>query len=180
MTTTPRISRPSLRTGALFLATLTTGLTAGVFVDWSNTIMPGLGTVDDRTFVTASRALDDAIRNPLFLGVEFTGALLLTGLATVLHLRPEHRPVLRWVVVALVCYLVAVVTTFAVHEPLNEKVRTAGEFDTGAEFAAMRAQLDESRWAAWNAVRAVATTFAFGCLAWALVLHCRFAPRTAS
>lgn len=166
----PRIGGGVLRTGILIAATMTTGLLAGVFANWSNAIMPGLGNVDDRTFVTAFRALDEAITNPLFLG-GFTVALLLIALSVALHLRAEQRPVLRWVGAALVSYLVVFVITVGVHEPLNEQFRAAGEADGSADFAAVRVQLDEARWAAWNTVRAVASTIAFGCLAWALVIH---------
>ncbi|WP_143661210.1 MULTISPECIES: hypothetical protein [unclassified Streptomyces] len=52
MVTTPNTGGSAagvLRTVALILATMTTGLIAGVFVNWSNTVMPGLSTVDDRT-----------------------------------------------------------------------------------------------------------------------------------
>jgi uncharacterized membrane protein len=166
------VTNESLRTGTLVLATMTTGLTAGVFVDWSNTIMPGLGDVDDRAFVTSFKALDAAITNPLFLGVEFTGALLLTGLAAFLHRRPEDRTVLVWVGAALASTLVVWAVTFGVNEPLNEKLRTA-PLGSEADFAAARALLDEARWTAWNTVRAVASTVALGCLAGALAVRRR-------
>ena len=155
------------------LATMTTGLTAGVFVDWSNAIMPGLSDVDDRTFVAAFQALDAAITNPLFLGVEFTGALVLTGLSAVLHRRAEQRQVLMWVGAALVGTLVVWGVTFGVNEPLNEKLRSAGTLQSDGDYAAARALLDEAKWTAWNTVRAVASTAAFGCLAWALAIHRR-------
>ncbi|WP_165969239.1 anthrone oxygenase family protein [Actinomadura sp. KC06] len=167
-----------MRTASLVLATITTGLTAGVFTDWSNTIMPGLSDVDDRTFVTAFRALNDAIENPLFIGVEFLGALLFTGLAVVLHLRAEHRRVLIWAGAALAFYLVTHVVTYGVHLPLNEKIMDAAPLDTDADFAAARAQLDEAKWTAWNTVRALTTTIAFACLTWALAIHRRFSHRT--
>ena len=162
----------SVRTGTLVLATVTTGLTAGVFVDWANTIMPGLSEVDDRAFVTSFKALDAAITNPLFLGVEFTGALVLTGIAAALHRRPEHRAVLVWVGAALVGTVAVWAITFGVNEPLNEKLRTA-PLQTDADFTAARALLDEARWTAWNTVRAVASTAAFGCLAAAVAIHRR-------
>ena len=38
---------------------------------------------------------------------------------------------------------------------------------------AVRERFDETKWVRWNLVRAVATTVAFGCLTWALVLHGR-------
>ncbi|MFI0371828.1 DUF1772 domain-containing protein [Actinomadura sp. 1N219] len=162
-----------MRTASLIIAIITTGLTAGVFTDWSNTIMPGLSDVDDRTFVTAFRALNEAIENPLFIGVEFTGALLFTGLSVALHLRAEHRRVLVWVGAALAFYLVTNVVTVGVHFPLNDKIMEAGPLTTDADFAAARAQLDEAKWTAWNTVRALTTALAFACLTWALAIHRR-------
>ncbi|WP_171064514.1 anthrone oxygenase family protein [Actinomadura soli] len=167
-----------MRTASLILATITTGLTAGVFTEWSTTVMPGLGDVDDRTFVTAFRALNDAIEKPLFVGVQFLGALLFIGLAVVLHLRAEHRRTLIWVGAALAFYLVTHAVTYGVHLPLNEKIMDAGPLTTDADFAAARAQLDEAKWTAWNAVRALTSIIAFACLTWALVVHRRFTHRT--
>ncbi|WP_455362659.1 anthrone oxygenase family protein [Streptomyces sp. SYSU K21746] len=171
MTGQQRIGNGVLRTVVLIMATMTTGLFAGVFVNWSNAVMPGLSNVDDRTFVAAFQALDAAITNPLFLGVGLMGSLLFTGLSVALHLRAGQRPVLMWVGAALVCVLVVLTITFGVHEPLNERIRTAAEPGSNAELAAVRAQLDETMWTAWNTVRAVAATIGFGCLTWALVIH---------
>lgn len=156
----------------LVVATVVTGLLAGVFASWSNAIMPGLSDVDDRTFVTAFRALDSAIMNPLFLG-SFTVALFLIALAAFLHRGAAQRQALVWISVAFVAYLAVVVITMAVHEPLNVKLRDVAEPRSDAEFAAARALLKESMWATWNTVRAVAATLSFGCLTWALVLHRR-------
>ncbi|GGK06220.1 membrane protein [Streptomyces camponoticapitis] len=168
----PRTESDVLRTVTLILAIMTTGLIAGVFASWSNAIMPGLGEVGDRTFVPAFQALDEAINNPLFLG-GFTLALPLIALSAALHRRAEQRAVLMWVGAALVFYLVAVVITFGVHEPLNGDFRTAAEPGSGADLAAARARLDEAKWTAWNTARAVTSTVAFGCLAWALVIRGR-------
>jgi uncharacterized membrane protein len=167
--TLARPTRQPLRTGVLFLATVTTGLTAGVYADWSSTIMPGLGDVDDRTFVAAFQSLDAAIMNPLFMGVEFTGSLLLIALALVLHLRAGQRAVLVWLSVALAAYLVSIVITMGVNEPLNQQLRSAVDTDP----AAARALLDEARWTVWNTMRALVTLTAFGALAWMLVIHRR-------
>lgn len=177
MTTAPHTTalpdRHPLRTGTLLLATMTTGLTAGVYTDWSNAIMPGLGTTDDRTFVAAFQALDTAITNPLFLGVEFTGSLLLITLALVLHLRSGRRATLLWLTVALASYLVSVAITLGVNEPLNQQLRSLTDATADTDLAAARALLDEARWTAWNTVRALATLTAFASLAWSLVIHRR-------
>lgn len=171
----------SLRTwqvATLLLATLTMGLTAGLFGDWTHTIMPGLGTTDDRTFVDASQALGRAIYNPLSM-LAMMGAFAFTGVAAILYLRTANRSPLPWVAVAFGLYLGAFVITMAVHLPLNDVLTAAGDPDRIADLAAVRAAFDEPRWVAWHIVRTIATTAAFGCLAWALVLHGRTTSDTA-
>jgi uncharacterized membrane protein len=56
-----------LRAATLVVATITTGLMAGVFAIYANAVMPGLCRSDDRTFVGAFQSIDTAIINPLFL-----------------------------------------------------------------------------------------------------------------
>lgn len=160
------------RIGVLVAAVLTTGVTAGVFVDWSNAIMPGLGEVDDRTFVEAFRALDAAIVSPLFLGVGFLGSLLLIALSAVLHLRTDRRVGLLWIGAALLCWLLMLTITFGVHEPLNQHLRTV-DLASDTDVVAARAALDEATWTGWNTVRAVVSTVASGCLLGALVVNLR-------
>jgi uncharacterized membrane protein len=164
-----RRSRPLV---VLLPATLTTGLVAGWFGDWACAIMPGLRETDDRTFVAAVQALDRAILSPLFM-LAFMGALVLTGLAALLYRRAGDRAPLPWVTLAFGLHLAVVVITMAIHEPLNQVLRYAGDPDAIADVSAVRSAFEEASWAAWHNVRAVATTAAFGCLAWALVLHGR-------
>lgn len=157
-----------LRTVVLIAATMTTGLVAGVFGLYAHTIMRGLARTDDRTFVGAFQAIDRAIINPWFMST-FMGALLLTGLAGLLHLGQDARSVLPWLIVAFVLYLVALVLTIAVNVPLNDALKAAGDPDRIADLAAVRADFDEAKWVAWNLVRTIAATVAFGVLCWALV-----------
>jgi uncharacterized membrane protein len=161
-----------LRPGALVAATMAMGLMAGVFGHYAHTIMPGLGKTDDRTFVGAFQEIDRAIINPWFMA-SFLGALALTALAAVLHLREDERSVLPWIVAALILYVAVFVVTIGVNVPLNDELKAAGEPDRIADLAAVREQFDETKWVRWNIARAAATTVAFGCLAWALVLHGR-------
>ena len=160
----------ALRAVSLLGATITMGLVAGVFVLYAHTIMPGLKRTDDRTFVTAFQSLDRAIINPWFMAGGFLGALVLTLAAAVTHLGQDGLP---WILAALVLYLAAFVITIAVNVPLNDAIKAAGDPAAIADLAGVRAHFDEARWAAWNRVRAVASTSAFACLAWALVLYGR-------
>jgi uncharacterized membrane protein len=161
-----------LRAAVLIAAAMAVGLMAGVFGLYAHTIMPGLGETDDRTFVGAFQEIDKAIINPLLIATLF-GALAFTALATALHLGKDTRSMLPWLVAALLLYLAVVVITLAVNVPLNDDIKAAGDPDRIADLAAVRERFNETRWAAWNIVRAVASTAAFGCLAWTLVLHGR-------
>jgi uncharacterized membrane protein len=160
------------RTVALVAATIAMGLMAGAFGLYAHTIMPGLRRTDDRTFVGTFQSMDKAIINPWFMAGGFVGALVFTGLAAGL-LGTGRATVLPWVLAALVLYLVAFVITIAVHLPLNNAIKAAGAPDLIPDLAAVRERFDEAKWARWNVVRAITSTAAFGCLAWALVMYGR-------
>lgn len=158
-----------LRNGVLVAATLAMGLAAGLFYTFSISVMPGLGRSDDRTFVEAMQHVNEAILNGWF-ALSFGGALVLTGLAAVLHISGDSRPALPWIVAALVLYGVGVmVVTMALNVPLNDELAAAGRPDRIADLAAVRERF-ETAWVRWNVVRTVTSTAAFGCLTWALVL----------
>jgi uncharacterized membrane protein len=160
----------TLRTALLLAATVTMGLSAGVFDVYSHTIMPGLKNTDDRTFVGAFQAIDRAIINPWFIGGTFLAALILTAGAAATQWGRDPFP---WTAVAVVLYLLCVVITFAVNVPLNDAIKAAGNPDTIGDLAAVRQHFHEARWAAFNLVRSVASTAAFVSLGWALIAHGR-------
>ena len=160
----------ALRTLSLIGATMTMGLAAGVFALYAHTIMPGLKSTDDRTFVAAFQAIDRAIINVWFMLSAFLGALVLTIIAAIAH---RGAPALPWIAAALGLYAVAVVVTAAINVPLNNAIKAAGDPGHVQDLAHVRQRFHEARWAAWNLLRTATTTTAFGFLAWALVLHGR-------
>jgi uncharacterized membrane protein len=52
----------------------------------------------------------------------------------------------------------------------SRTIKAAGDPDGIADLAAVRERFDEARWTSWNIVRVIASTTAFGLLAWALTL----------
>ncbi|GAA1599074.1 DUF1772 domain-containing protein [Kribbella sancticallisti] len=155
-----------LRIASLMAATISMGLVAGVFGIYANAFMPGLAKTDDKTFVGAFQAVDRAIVNPLFMLLGFLGALVFTLVAGLAQLKEKALP---WIAVAFVLYLATVIITIAVNVPMNDALKAAGDPDT-IDVTAARAAFDESRWRAFNLVRVLLSTTAFGLLAWALVL----------
>lgn len=160
----------TLRVISLLGATITMGLVAGVFALFAHTIMPALRNTDDRTFVAAFQSIDRAIINAWFMTTAFLGALLFTAAGLVLNL---GRAGLPWMALALALYAVAFLVTVTVNVPLNDAIKAAGNPDRIRDLTGVRERFHETRWAAWNLVRVVTSTGAFGCLAWALVLYGR-------
>jgi uncharacterized membrane protein len=147
-------------TVALVAAVLTTGLVAGLFAVFAHAVLPGLARADDRTFVEAVRGVNAAILNGWF-AASFGGAPLATAAAVLLHL---GTPPLPWIVAGLVLHAAVLGVTFRVNVPLNDALAAAGTDDPATARKAF-----EATWVRWNAVRAVASTAAFGCLVAALV-----------
>ncbi|MER7556122.1 DUF1772 domain-containing protein [Nocardioides sp. NPDC126508] len=67
----------------------------------------------------------------------------------------------------------AFAVTIAVHLPLNHALKAARSPDRISDLAQVREAFDEAKWVRWNVVRTIATTAAFGCLAWSLVVQGR-------
>ncbi len=66
-------------------------------------------------------------------------------MAAVLYFRHDGRSVVPWVITAFVLYLVVVIITVAVHVPLNDDIKAAGDPDRIADLAAVREQFHETR-----------------------------------
>ena len=140
------------------------GLLAGLNYDWAITVMPALTAADDRTLVDA---VQQTLDNPAF-PLTFLVPGVLAAVALVQARRAGSPQTARWIVAGLGLYAVAVVITGAVHIPLNEDLKNAGDPARIENLAAVRDDF-AGPWVAWNIVRALAATAAFGALAWALV-----------
>jgi uncharacterized membrane protein len=160
----------TLSTVSLLAATISTGMVAGLMADWAYTVLPGLSRSSDRTFVEGIQQMNRAIQNGWFM-LSFLGAIGFAGLAAWLAWRGDGREALPWIVAGLALYLVTFLVTFAANIPLNEQLDKAGDPARITDLAAARAGFHEGRWMAWHLVRTVSNLAAFGCLAWALVVH---------
>jgi uncharacterized membrane protein len=152
-------------------AVIAMGLLAGLFYFSSIAVMPALTAADDRTLVDAMQQMIDKIENPAFL-LTFLGAPAVTAVALFQARRSGSAKTAGWIVAGLALYAVMVVVTFAVHIPLNDDLEKAGDPARIENLAAVRDDF-VTPWVAWDIVRTLASTAAFGSLAWALVLRGR-------
>jgi uncharacterized membrane protein len=152
-------------------AVIAMGLLAGLFYAFDVAVMPALTAADDRTLVDAMQQMIDKIENPAFF-LTLLGAPALAAVALAQARRSGAGKTARWIVAGLAFYTVMVVVTFAVHFPLNEDLKDAGDPTRIEDLAAVRDDF-LTPWVVWNVVRTLASTAAFGCLTWALVLRGR-------
>ncbi|MDH6711450.1 putative membrane protein [Kitasatospora sp. MAA19] len=157
------------RTLTLIAATVTCGLTAGLFYAYACSVMPALARVEDRAFIEVMQRVNVAILNGWFV-LGFVGALLSTGAAVALHLPSDGHHALPATIAALVLYVAAIGVTRSVNIPLNDELAAAGEPKRITDPAGVRNRF-EARWVRFNVLRALLCTAALGCLAWALILH---------
>jgi uncharacterized membrane protein len=159
---------PRNATPVLGAAVLAMGLFAGLFYTFTLTVMPGLTAADDRTLVDAMQQMVD---NPVFpLTFLAAGALVVTALVQARRAGASRSA--RWIAASLVLYTLTALITFAVHVPLNEELKDAGD---PARIEALATVHDDfaDPWIAWDVVRTLASTAAFACLTWALVARGR-------
>jgi uncharacterized membrane protein len=150
-------------------AVIAMGLLAGLFFFSSTAVMPALTAADDRTLVDAMQQMIDTIENPFFF-LALLGAPVLAAVALVQARRSGAAETAGWIVAGLALYSVMVVITAAVHFPLNEELKEAGDPARIEDLAAVRDDF-VTPWVAWDIVRTLATTAAFGALVWALALR---------
>jgi uncharacterized membrane protein len=150
----------------LWLSTLTMGLMAGLFYAFAVLVMPALAKTGDREFVTVMQNVNRSVEAGGFM-FGFFGAFVFTGAAAIVHQRTGAKATARWIVVALLLYVVALAVTFGGNIPLNDKLETI------ADVTAARAAFDESTWNALNVVRVTACGLGLLALGAALVQHGR-------
>jgi len=153
-------------------AVIAMGLMAGLFFTFDVAVMPALIAADDRTLVDAMQLMIDEMNNSALFLLTLLGAPALAVVAFFQARRSDAARTAGWIVAGLAFYTVMVVVSFAVHFPLNDELMNAGDPARIENLAAVRDDF-VTPWVAWNIVRTLALTAAFGCLAWALVLRGR-------
>jgi uncharacterized membrane protein len=159
-------------------AVLAMGLLAGLYFFSAIAVMPALTAADDRTLVDAMQQMIDKIENPAFFLVLF-GAPALAAVALVQARGSGQAQIAGWIIAGLALYTVMVVITFAVHIPLNEDLKDAGDPARIQNIAEVRDDF-VTPWVAWDIVRTLVTTAAFGVLTWALILRARMGRASAT
>jgi len=145
----------------LAIAILFTGLMAGIFFTWSNTVKPGIGKLSDIEYLTALQSMNRVILNNTFKLV-FIGAVIAVALVPVFYFNLYPKNIFWLFISALIIYWVGAfgVTIFG-NIPLNEILDKSNlEYMTLSEINALRISI-ESKWNNLNLIRSVSSFITF-------------------
>jgi uncharacterized membrane protein len=146
-----------LITGILF-----TGLTAGLCFTWSNAVTPGIGRLDNLSFLKAFQAMNRAIINGKFM-IVFFGPVILLFLNTYLF---RNNSISFWLFLAaaIIFFIgIGLVTIFG-NVPLNEILDTSNlETLSKIELQELRNKFEQP-WNNWHTIRTLSSFSAFALL----------------
>lgn len=138
------------------LGILFTGLTAGLCFTWSNAVTPGIGRLDNLTFLKAFQAMNRAIINGKFL-IVFFGPVLLLILNTYLF-RGNNTSFWLFLIAAILFFIgIGLVTIFG-NVPLNEVLDKSNlEALSNVELQELRDKFEQP----WNLLHTIRTLSSF-------------------
>jgi uncharacterized membrane protein len=137
----------------LLLTQILTGLSAGFFLAWSVTVIPGTKVVSDRSYLEAMKCINKMIINPMFFIIFFVPMPLLIYNATSL----EHLSIL-----AALTYLIGPIgITMTKNIPLNNKLDAQDLTNFTQEEEKNFRKEYEPIWNKWHYIRTFVSVISF-------------------
>ncbi|MBL4755983.1 MAG: DUF1772 domain-containing protein [Flavobacteriales bacterium] len=149
-----------MNTIILIIATLSSGLIAGLFYAWSISVTPGLAKITDESYLVAFQSMNRAILNPAFF-IFFFGLLLLLPLLCYLYYQAPAGIQFWCILAATVLYLLGVMAiTILGNVPMNNTLEglQIGSM-TPQEMESFRLGF-ESKWNNLNMIRTICSSLA--------------------
>ena len=142
-------------------AILLTGLMAGIFFTWSNTVKPGIGKLVDIEYLRALQSMNRVILNNVFR-IVFFGAIISLALIPVFYFNLYPKNIFWLFTLSFIIYLVGVLGVTALGNiPLNEILdKTNLESITLEEIKDLRESI-EVKWNNFNLIRSISSLITF-------------------
>ena len=144
---------------ALILSILLTGLTAGLCFTWSNAVTPGIGRLDNLSFLKAFQAMNRAIINGQFM-IVFMGPTILLFVNAILF-RTNNTTFWLFLIAAIIFFIgIGLLTVFG-NVPLNEMLDNSNlESLSKLELQTLRNNF-EKPWNRWHTLRTASSIVSF-------------------
>ena len=150
-----------MKTLILIVAIISTGLMAGIFFTWTNAVKPGIGTLDDMTYMKAFQAMNRLILNPLFY-IVFILPVLTISISTYMSFGSTKLYVFELFLLSTLLYVLGVfLITILGNIPLNELLENTDlEKISLTELSDLRGKI-ENKWNNFNLIRTVSSFISF-------------------
>lgn len=134
---------------------------AGIFFTWTNAVKPGIGTLDDMTYMKAFQAMNRLILNPLFYIVFILPALTIS-ISTYMSFGSTKLYVFELFLLSTLLYVLGVfLITILGNIPLNELLENTDlEKISLTELSDLRGKI-ENKWNNFNLIRTVSSFISF-------------------
>ncbi|MEM6721554.1 MAG: anthrone oxygenase family protein [Bacteroidota bacterium] len=153
----------SIKLSIVVIATLLTGLSAGLCFTWSNTITSGIGRLDNAGYLQAFQAMNRSIINPTFI-VVFFGPFLAHIASIFLYIKTSSTIIYLLVVATLLYFFGLVIITIFGNIPLNEILdKTDLATASVSDLQKLRDQF-EIKWNRLHIIRTVTSIISFAIL----------------
>jgi uncharacterized membrane protein len=150
-----------INTIILLIASLSTGMMAGIFFTWTNAVKPGIGKLNDMGYLSAFQSMNRLILNLTFI-VIFFAPVILIPLTTVLHynILPEYK---FWILLAstFLYWIGTFGVTIRGNIPLNDLLDKTNLENISTEQAKSLRQSIENKWNRFNFIRTLTSIVAF-------------------
>lgn len=153
----------TVRLVALILATVSSGLIAGLFYGYHVAMVTSLRGVDDRTYVTVNQQVNIHILNGGFF-LPYLGSAVFSAVSAALLFGGGRGSVLLPTVLAFVFNVAAILVTGGGNIPLNREIDRSS-----LDQATKTRERFEKPWNRFNAIRSWLHSLGFVCMCWALI-----------
>jgi uncharacterized membrane protein len=150
-----------VQTIILLIATLSTGVMAGIYFTWTNAVTPGIGKLSDLAYLKAFQSMNRVILNPMFYAF-FMTSLLFTLLSAILFYKAEPSYIFWALLGAMIIYWLGMfaITIFG-NVPLNNILEAADLDQFSVEEARKLRDRYELKWNKFNLLRTLSSIISF-------------------
>ncbi|WP_046759117.1 anthrone oxygenase family protein [Kordia jejudonensis] len=144
----------------LIIATVLTGLSAGLCFTWTNAITTGIGKLDNLGYLQAFQQMNRTIINPTFI-VVFFGPLLVQLISIFLWKGIPKTIMIHLITATLVYFFGLVLVTIFGNVPLNEILNNTNLATASTNDLQSLRNLFEVRWNQLHLIRTISSLIAF-------------------
>jgi len=145
----------------IILAIISTGVMSGIFFTWTNAVKPGIGTLNNISYLRAFKAMNKAILNPLFYIVFILPVLTITISAYINYGSPNFYIFKLLFASTLIYFFGVFILTINGNVPINELLENTDlQKISETELSSLRENI-ENKWNNLNLIRTVSSFISF-------------------